>query len=136
MNLAKDTNDIYQPTDFSKIKIGLQTLEDAIVSYGTYSKTNARLGSKTTVLEAINNGDVKSLREISDFFYKTSGIYRRLCRYMAFLYKYDWFITPYINGCQGLLDTDSGIADDTVDQAQQKERKKIFDNFFQSIKIL
>jgi len=115
MNLAKDTNDIYQPTDFSKIKIGLQTLEDAIVSYGTYSKTNARLGSKQVVLEAINNGDVKSLREISDFFYKTSGIYRRLCRYMAFLYKYDWFITPYINGCQGLLDTDSGIADETVD---------------------
>ena len=135
MNLAKDTNDIYQPTDFSKIKVGLKTLDDAIVSYGTFAKTNARLGNKTTVLEAINNGDVKSLRQISDFFYKTSGIYRRLCRYMAFLYKYDWFITPYINGCQGLLDTDSGIADVSADQAQQKERKKIFDHFFKVLKF-
>ena len=24
------------------------------------------------------------------------GIYMRLCKYMANLYKYDWFITPYI----------------------------------------
>ena len=58
MNLAKDTNDIYQPTDFSKIKVGLKTLDDAIVSYGTYAKTNARLGSKTTVLEVTSMFDV------------------------------------------------------------------------------
>lgn len=49
------------------------------------------------------------MREISNFFYRTSGIYSRLCRYMAYLYKYDWFITPYINGCEGLLDIDSGL---------------------------
>jgi len=47
--------------------------------------------------------------DISNFFYKTSGIYSRLCRYMAYLYKYDWFITPYIKGCEGLLDPDSGL---------------------------
>lgn len=135
MNLAKDTNDIYQPTDFSRIKVGLQTLDDAIVSYGTYAKTNARLGSKTTVLKAINDGDIQTLREISDFFYRTSGIYRRLCRYMAFLYKYDWFITPYINGCQGLLDTDSGIADASADQAQLKKRRRVFQQFFKVLKF-
>jgi len=45
---------------------------------------------------AINTGDINRMREISNFFYKTSGIYSRLCRYMAYLYKYDWFITPYI----------------------------------------
>lgn len=37
------------------------------------------------------------MREISNFFYKTSGIYSRLCRYMAYLYRYDWAVTPYIN---------------------------------------
>ncbi len=135
MNLAKDTNEVYQPTDFSRIKVGLKTLDDAIVTYGTYAKTNARLGSKTNVLQAINDGDIKEMRQISQFFYKTSGIYRRLCRYMAFLYKYDWFITPYINGCQGLLDTDSGIADTSADQAQLKKRKRLFENFFKVLKF-
>jgi len=56
------------------------------------------------------------MRDISNFFYKSSGIYSRLCRYMAYLYKYDWFITPYIEECQGLLDADSGINDTTTDE--------------------
>jgi len=47
-------------------------------------------------MKAINDGNVTEMRNISNFFYKTSGIYSRLCRYMAYLYKYDWFITPYI----------------------------------------
>ena len=54
---------------------------------------------------------------------------------MAYLYKYDWFITPYINGCQGLLDTDSGIADASQDVEQQKQRKKVFANFFNVLKF-
>ena len=37
------------------------------------------------------------MREISDFYYRTSGIYNRLCRYMAYMYRYDWMVTPYIN---------------------------------------
>ena len=67
------------------------------------------MGDKENVLRAINSGDIPLMREISNFFYRTSGIYSRLCRYMAYLYKYDWFITPYINGCEGLLDIDSGL---------------------------
>ena len=135
MELARDTNDTYVPTDFNKIRVGLKTLDDAIVSYGTFQKTNARLGSKDKVLKAINDGDIQEMRDISNFFYKTSGIYKRLCRYMAYLYKYDWFITPYIGECQGLLDTDSGLADTSQDEKQLKQRKKIFSNFFKVLKF-
>ena len=137
MTLERDTDRYSAPidTDFSKIKIGLKTLQDAIISYGSFEKTNPRLGSKDKVLKAINNGNIEEMREISNFFYKTSGIYRRLCRYMAYLYRYDWFITPYIGQCQGLLDTDSGIADASSDEAQLKERKKIFSNFFKVLKF-
>ena len=136
MSLASDTDDRYIPTDFSKIKVGLQTLSDAIVSYGDYQRTNSRLGTKTNVLKAINDGDVQEMREISQFFYKTSGIYARLLRYMAYLYKYDWFITPYIGGLEGLLDSDSGIADTASnEQAVLKERKKVFGNFFKVLKF-
>ena len=34
------------------------------------------------------------MREISDFYFKTCGIYSRILRYMAYMYNYDWFVTP------------------------------------------
>lgn len=37
------------------------------------------------------------MRDISNFYYRTSGIYNRLCRYMAYMYRYDWMVTPYVN---------------------------------------
>ena len=83
--------------DFSKVKIGVKTVEDAIYNLGDLKKVNPRLGDKKEVLRAINNGDLKAMREISNFFFKTRGIYARRCRYMAYLYRYDWVITPYVN---------------------------------------
>ena len=87
----------YHPTDFAKIKVGVKTLDDAILTLGELKKIDSRLSNKTEVLRAIHNNDVGMLREISNFFYKTSGIYSRLCKYMANLYRYDWMITPYVN---------------------------------------
>ena len=97
--------DLDQPTgymgipalDFNKIKIGAKTLDDAILKLGNYTKINPRLADKENVLRAIDTYDLKTMREISDFFYKTSGIYARIIRYMAFMYRYDWFVTPYVN---------------------------------------
>lgn len=83
--------------DFSKIRIGAKSLENAILEFSSYKKLNPKLGDKEEVLRAIMNGDYEAMRDISNFFYKTSGIYARLCRYMAYLYRYDWYITPYIN---------------------------------------
>lgn len=82
--------------DFSKIKVGAKTLEDATLNVSSYKKIDPRLGDKQEVLKAINTCNYSQMREISNFFYKTSGIYSRLCRYMAYLYKYDWMVTPYI----------------------------------------
>lgn len=81
--------------DFSKIRVGIKTLEDAVVDLNRYKKINPRLGDKEEVLRAINNCDYEAMRDISNFFYRTSGIYSRLCRYMAYLYRYDWLLTPY-----------------------------------------
>ena len=85
------------PIDYSRIKIGAKILDDAIFKLGDLKKVNPRLANKDTVLKAIDDYDLKTMREISDFFYKTSGIYNRIIRYMAFMYRYDWFLTPYIN---------------------------------------
>lgn len=105
------------PMDYAKIKIGAKTLDDAIFKLGDLKKANPRLADKATVLKAIDDYDLKTMREISDFFYKTSGIYARIVRYMAFMYRYDWFLTPYVN-----------------DEKTKKE--KVLDGFYKGLSIL
>jgi len=98
---ADDTRDPFEdkyvPTDFSKIKIGVKTLQDAVLSLGSLRKVNSKLANKESVLRAIALNNTEEMREISNFFYRTSGIYNRLCRYLAYMYRYDWMVTPYIN---------------------------------------
>ena len=92
-----DSAEDYIPTDFAKMKVGIKNLEDAVIDLGELKKINPKLTNKEGILQAIHNGDFAAQREVSNFFYKTSGIYSRLCRYMAYLYRYDWMVTPYIN---------------------------------------
>lgn len=98
MNFSEEVQkDTFIPIDFSKIKVGAQTLDDAILDVGQLKNVDSRLGDKKEVLRAIHNCDYGTMRDISNFFYKTSGIYNRLCRYMAYMYRYDWMVTPYVN---------------------------------------
>lgn len=96
-----DTEDVSRKNviDYSKIKVGAKTLDDAVYTYGgnTLKRINSRLTDKEYVLRCIHQKDFAAMREISNFFYDTCGIYSRLCRYMAYLYKYDWMVTPYIS---------------------------------------
>lgn len=94
-----DTENInpFVPVDFSKVQIGTKKVEDAIYDLGEFKRANPRFGDKRVVLDAIQRCDYNLMRDISNFYYKTSGIYNRLCRYMAYMYRYDWFVTPYIN---------------------------------------
>ena len=103
--------------DFNKIKIGAKILDDAVLKLGDYKNINPRLADKKTILRAIDTYDLKTMREVSDFFYKASGIYSRILRYMAFMYRYDWMVTPYIN-------------DEKVKQ------EKLLDGFYKSLRTL
>lgn len=94
--LTTDDNQGREPIDYSKLKIGIKRLEDAVIKLGTLKKTHAEYTNKEVVLAAIRDGDIDKMREISRFFYKVSGIYPRLCRHMAFLYKYDWTVDCHI----------------------------------------
>ena len=51
--------------------------------------------TKERIQQAIAKGDVEFMREASEFYFKISGIYSRLCKHLANFYRYDWFITPY-----------------------------------------
>ena len=80
--------------DFSKIRVGAHKLQDASLEISQYEKVCKDLGNKDNVLQAIYRMDLDKMREISNFFYRASGIYQRLINYLAELYRYDWFVTP------------------------------------------
>lgn len=88
-NDTRDPYENYVPTNFNKIKIGLKTLEDATVDIAPFKKIDPRLGDKHNILRAIAQNDLETMREVSNFFYRVSGIYQRLCRYLAYMYRYD-----------------------------------------------
>ena len=90
-----DQSGNFVPIDFAKIRVGVKSVSDAILKLGDFRKSNPSLASKDEVLRAIHYGDINKMREISNYFYKVSGIYQRLCRYMAYMYRYDWLVTPY-----------------------------------------
>ena len=85
----------YVPVDFAKIRVGVKSVSDAILKLGDFRRVNPNLADKRQVLDAIHFGDLEKMRSISNYFYKISGIYQRLCRYMAYMYRYDWLVTPY-----------------------------------------
>ena len=92
-----ESQSAFAPVDFSKIKVGAKTLEDAILDLGSYQQIDRRLAKKEAILKSLYNNDYEEMREISNFYFETSGIYSRLCKYMAYMYRYDWMVTPYIN---------------------------------------
>ena len=63
------------PTEYGKIKVGVKTLDDATLNLGAIKNANRNLADKRIILKALAEQDVKTLREISDYFYRTSGIY-------------------------------------------------------------
>ena len=95
--INSETDNAFVPVDFSKIKIGAKTLEDAVLDLGTYQKVDKRLTKKEAIFRSLYDNDYAEMREISKFYFETSGIYSRLCKYMAYMYRYDWMVTPYIN---------------------------------------
>jgi hypothetical protein len=64
-------------TDYSKIKVGVKSLEDATLNLGsiktslpTYQYTN-----KKYIYKALAENDVAELRHISNFYYNINGMY-------------------------------------------------------------
>lgn len=84
--------------EFKKIKVGVKKLDDAILDLGSIKKCmpKAPFGNKRALYKALFENDYKTIKEFSRFFYKTNGIYQKLCQYAAFMYRYDWYIMPEI----------------------------------------
>lgn len=85
--------------NFNMVKVGKGILRDDVIKLmPALEGKNQRNPAvkRDQVVRAINDQNLKELRAYSQIFYNTNGIYSRLCRYMAYLYRYDWFITPIV----------------------------------------
>ena len=83
-------------TQYGKIKVGLKTIDDATLNLGSLQLGNKNLANKGFILKALAEQNLPALRQISDYFYRTSGIYQRVCSYFAEMYRYDWYVVPEI----------------------------------------
>ena len=83
-------------TTYGKIKIGTKSLEDAVLNLGSIQKETRNVINKGVIYRALIDNDLEKLREISNYFYKTSGIYQRICNYFATMYRYDWYVVPEV----------------------------------------
>ena len=97
INPHTDLNSPYIEQDYAKLRVGSKSINDAVLDMGSLKKANSNLADKQRIIQAIENRDYAYLREVSIFFSEVSGIYGRLCRYLAYLYRYDWMAIPYVN---------------------------------------
>ena len=82
--------------EYGKIKINTKTLDDAVLNLGAIQGVTRGIINKGIIYRALMDEDVVRLREISNYFYKASGIYQRVCNYAATLYRYDWYVVPEV----------------------------------------
>ena len=85
-------------TQYGKIKVGVKTLDDAILDLGTLKSGDRIMTDKRSIMRALAEKNVGQLREISDYFFQTSGIYEKACKYFATMYRYDWYVVPEVYG--------------------------------------
>ena len=78
------------------MRVSNKTYEDIALDLNALKETNKNYANKQVVLKALADRNIKELRAISNFFYRTSGIYFRICNYFAQMYRYDWYIVPEI----------------------------------------
>lgn len=110
------------PIDYGKIKVGTKVLDDAVLNLGVIPKVHKRYGNKHFILKAIGERNLPLMREISNYFYNTNGIYSTVCNYFAHLYRYDWYIVP-------------DIKDDSVKEEKVLKDFKLILNFLDNSHI-
>ena len=82
--------------EYGKIKINTKTMDDAVLNLGSIQNVTRGMINKAVIYRALMDNDVIRLREISNYFYKTSGIYQKVCNYAATMYRYDWYVVPEV----------------------------------------
>ena len=78
---------------FGKMDILGQKIKDTSVDINAFDQGKTRFTDKETIVKALTEQNSEQLKLISEYYYATNGIYQRFCKYLAYLYKYDWYLT-------------------------------------------
>lgn len=93
-----------EKVDLSVFKKSIENMiTTSIKSYNRFGyHKGERIGSytKDELLRIINDGDPEELRRASNFFFYTSGFYRRFITYYATLLKYSYLLIPHTVGAK------------------------------------
>ena len=94
----QEIDKLEDPLAYRQIKVGVKKLDDAVLNLGTYNQSLPKYSgiSKGMILQALACNDLGQLRRISNLFYNVNGMYQRICEYLAYLYRYDWYVVPEI----------------------------------------
>ena len=94
----QEIDKLEDPLAYRQIKVGVKKLDDAVLNLGTYNQSLPKYAgvSKSMILQALACNDLAQLRRISNLFYNVNGMYQRICEYLAYLYRYDWYVVPEI----------------------------------------
>ena len=67
-----ETQNSFVPVDFSRIKVGAKTLEDAILDLGNYQKVDKRLARREAILKSLYDNDYaeNTIKHQYDLFVK------------------------------------------------------------------
>ena len=82
--------------EYGSMKADKKLLEDISVNLNALKQVSKNYNNKANILKALRDKDLNTLREISNYFYRSNGIYFRVCNYFAQMYRYDWYIAPEI----------------------------------------
>ncbi len=95
------SNNRGQVVDYAQVRIGNgphKKASDVSVNLQTaLSAVDSAYTDKQVILTAIRDKDAATMREISDFYFETSGVYKRDVEYLAKLYRYDYYLVPHIS---------------------------------------
>lgn len=83
--------------NFNKIRVGNKTYANDVTANIDVltNKNNSRI-KRDRIERALKDNDLKELRNYSNYYFNNNGIYSRLCRYLAYLFRYDWVVTPIL----------------------------------------
>lgn len=83
--------------NYGVLKLGSRKFDDAVVDIDLYDKLDPNyFYNKRFVIETLMKNDIKTLRKISNHFYRTNGIYQKVVNYYASMYRFDWYMVPEI----------------------------------------
>lgn len=86
------------PIKYNKIKVGSKNIKNAALNLKDYGPQYPGLAglNKQNIYQSLVNKDYAEMRRLSNTFYNLNGVYRRACEYLAYLYRYDWYIAADI----------------------------------------